>query len=100
MEVVFRFRHDGNMPERSSKRKKKETDFTVTAFRVVREATGQSEEPKHAKEPEPPTEGKNPHAVALGRMGGKVGGNARAAKLTPEQRAEIVKKAAAKRWAR
>jgi hypothetical protein len=85
------------MPERSSKRKKKETDFTVTAFRVVQEATGQSEQPK-AKEPEPPTEGKNPHAVALGRMGGKAGGRARAQSLTPEQRSEIAKKAAAKRW--
>ena len=31
--------------------------------------------------------------------GGKRGGAARAAKLTPEQRSEIAKKAAAKRWA-
>ncbi len=30
--------------------------------------------------------------------GGKKGGAARAAALTPEQRAEIAKKAAAKRW--
>lgn len=30
--------------------------------------------------------------------GGKKGGVARAAALTPEQRAEIAKKAAAKRW--
>jgi hypothetical protein len=30
--------------------------------------------------------------------GGKKGGAARAAKLTPEQRAEIARKAAAKRW--
>lgn len=33
------------------------------------------------------------------REGGKKGGAARAAALTPEQRAEIAKKAAAKRWA-
>jgi hypothetical protein len=32
--------------------------------------------------------------------GGKKGGAARAAKLTPEQRSEIAKKAAAKRWER
>lgn len=32
------------------------------------------------------------------REGGKKGGAARAAKLTPEQRSEIAKKAAAKRW--
>ena len=36
---------------------------------------------------------KNPHAVALGRLGGKKGGPARAAKLTPEQRSESARKA-------
>jgi len=51
-------------------------------------------------EPEPnPDEGKNPAAVALGRLGGKKGGAARAAKLTPEQRSEIARKAAQTRWA-
>lgn len=44
------------------------------------------------------TQEKNPAAVALGRLGGKKGGPARAAKLTPEQRKEIAKKAAAARW--
>ena len=48
-------------------------------------------------EPEPePT--KNPNAVALGKLGGAKGGKARAAKLTPEKRSEIAKKAAAARW--
>lgn len=37
-------------------------------------------------------------AAALGRKGGLKGGKARAAALTPEQRQEIAKKAAAKRW--
>jgi len=78
-----------------AKRKKKEHDFAVTAFRVVQEATGQAE-PKEA-EPEL-AEGKNPHAVALGRLGGLKGGKARAAKMTPEQRREIAKKAALARW--
>jgi hypothetical protein len=41
---------------------------------------------------------KNPAAVALGRLGGLKGGKARAAKLTPEQRAEIARKAAKTRW--
>jgi hypothetical protein len=41
---------------------------------------------------------KNPHAVALGRRGGKKGGPARAAKLTPEERREIARKAAEARW--
>jgi predicted RNase H-like HicB family nuclease len=42
--------------------------------------------------------GKDPAAVTLGRKGGLKGGKARAAKLTPEQRSEIAKKAAAARW--
>lgn len=41
---------------------------------------------------------KNPHAVALGRKGGKKGGLARAAKLTPEQRRASARKAAEARW--
>jgi hypothetical protein len=45
---------------------------------------------------------KNRHAVALGRLGGLAGGRrgglARAAKLSPERRREIALKAAAARW--
>jgi len=39
-------------------------------------------------------DGKDKAAQALGKKGGK----ARAASMTPERRAEIAKKAAAKRW--
>jgi hypothetical protein len=39
---------------------------------------------------------KNPHAVALGRLGAK----ARLEKLTPEHRREIAKKAINARWAK
>jgi len=39
---------------------------------------------------------KNPHAVALGRRGGK----ARLQKLTPERRSEIARKAVLTRWAK
>ena len=42
--------------------------------------------------------GKNPAAVALGRLGGLKGGKARAKKLTASQRSDIAKKAAMKRW--
>lgn len=49
------------------------------------------------REPEPQRV-KDPAAVELGRRGGLVGGKARAAKLSPEQRSEIAKKAAAARW--
>lgn len=77
------------------KRKKKDSDFAVTAFRVVKEATEKDETPEPSPQPSP---GKNPHAVALGRAGGRKGGPARAARLTPEQRSAIAKKAAAARW--
>jgi hypothetical protein len=43
---------------------------------------------------------KNPYAVALGRKGGKKGGPARAAKMTPEERSESARKAVQARWAR
>lgn len=72
---------------------KKEHDFSVTAFRVVQEATEESL-------PEAPGASpcKNPNAVALGRLGGLKGGKARFEKLTPGQRKEIAQKAARKRW--
>lgn len=54
-------------------------------------ATGETEDESTESE-------KNPAAVALGRLGGLKGGKARANSLTPEQRSEIAKKAAAKRW--
>ena len=47
---------------------------------------------------EPTIDGKNPAAVALGRLGGKKGGPARAKALTPERRQEIAKKAIEARW--
>lgn len=79
------------MANRSSNRGKGKEDLNQIAFRVVQQATGQM--PKE----EPPPE-KNPAAVTLGRLGGLKGGKARAAKLTAEQRKEIAKKAAEKRW--
>ena len=51
-------------------------------------------------ETEPIDPDKDPSAVALGRKGGLKGGKARAAKLTPERRSEIARKAAAARWDR
>jgi len=41
---------------------------------------------------------KNPHAVALGRLGGAIGGKARAEPSPPEQRSAIAKQGADKRW--
>ncbi len=41
---------------------------------------------------------KNPHAVALSRLGARKGGLARAAKLTAKERREIARNAAEARW--
>ena len=41
---------------------------------------------------------KNPHAAALGRLGGQRGGPARAAMLSPKRRRDIARKAALARW--
>jgi hypothetical protein len=43
---------------------------------------------------------KNPAAVALGRLGGLIGGKARAEKLSAKRRSEIARHAAASRWRR
>lgn len=42
----------------------------------------------------------NPHAAALGRLGGLKGGPARAARLSARRRREIARTAARARWAR
>jgi len=84
----FRSIYHSVMPERS---RTKSSDFNQLAKSIVEQAT--SEQPKKSAD-----EGKNPAAVALGRLGGLKGGKARAAKLTKEQRSEIAKKAAQKRW--
>jgi hypothetical protein len=44
-------------------------------------------------------QGKNPYAVALGRLGGKKSGEARMKKLSPMKRSAIAKRAAQARWA-
>jgi len=49
--------------------------------------------------PELPSE-KNPHAVALGKLGGLKGGKARAKKLSAEERKESARKAAKARWSK
>jgi hypothetical protein len=43
---------------------------------------------------------KNPNAVALGRLGGLKGGKARIAKLSPEERQALARKAVQARWAK
>ena len=83
------------MPKRSSKTRPDE-DVNETAFRVMREAT--EDQPESGTDEEHERTEKNPHAVALGRRGGKKGGKARAEKLSAERRSEIARKAARARW--
>ena len=76
------------MPKRSSKRPR---DANQLAKFIVDVASGEVED-------EAPESGKNPAAVALGRLGGLKGGKARATSLTKARRSEIARKAAKKRW--
>ena len=74
------------MPKRSSKK----IDVNVLATNIVNKVTADTTDIPI----------KNPNAVALGRLGGLKGGKARASKLTSEQRKDIARKAAQKRWAK
>jgi hypothetical protein len=47
-----------------------------------------------------PNEGKNPAAMALGRLGGLKGGRARASLLSSRRRSAIAEKAAKARWSK
>lgn len=66
-------------------------DLNQLAFSIVQRATDDT--------PPAPVDEKRKAAQESGRRGGLKGGTARAATLTPEQRSEIAKNAAAKRWA-
>ena len=90
------------MPRRSSKssterRKGTEHDFTRTALSVVEQAIGERLDGSPLPDKDA---GKNPHAVALGKLGGAKGGAARAKALSKAQRIAIAKKAAKTRWQR
>lgn len=80
-----------------TKASKKPRDLNQLAKAIVDAITDPAPEPSTA---EPPADGKNPAAVALGKLGGAKGGPARAAKLSPKKRREIAKKAAVARWKR
>ncbi|HXO26163.1 MAG TPA: hypothetical protein VOA80_02360 [Thermoanaerobaculia bacterium] len=74
------------------KRPRRPRDPFQLAHQVFQEAIGE-------RPPQPdPDAMKNPAAVALGKLGGAKGGNARAAKMSPEERRESARKAAAARW--
>lgn len=92
------------MPKRSSTKPPakrpgtaKDHDFTTVARRVVEQAIGEKLDGSPLEDKDA---GKNPHAVALGRLGGAKGGSARAKALSGSRRSEIAKRAAATRWNR
>lgn len=69
------------------KGQKRPADVIGNAVHVMRVLTGEADD-------SPPDTGKSKAAQELGRKGGKK----RAENMTPERRAEIARKAAAKRW--
>src|SRR5437879_6434905 len=75
-------------PRLVTKAHRQERDENQSAFATLQSVIERSER----------SEGKNPAAVALGRLGGLKGGKARAEKLTPEQRHKSAVKAAQGRW--
>jgi hypothetical protein len=81
------------MPTRSSK--PKDHDFATVARRVAEQAMGEKLDGSPLDDA---NTGKNPAAVALGKLGGAKGGKARAKALSPEQRKEIARNAASIRW--
>jgi hypothetical protein len=72
---------------RGPKGERRPADVIGNAVKVMRILTGEDTEMLT-------DDGKNAAAVALGKRGGK----ARAKSMSPERRAAIAKKAAAKRW--
>ena len=91
LDKMHRTAYGWGMRERSS-RHKRPRDLDQLAASIVEEATS-DEPPSESTAPE-----KNPHAAALGKLGGKKGGPARAQKLTAARRREIARQAAAARW--
>lgn len=77
------------MRKRSSKRPR---DVNALAKALVDVATGETLPDATI------VDGKNPAAVALGRMGGLKGGVSRAAALSAEERSRIARVAAQTRW--
>ncbi len=73
----------------SMRPRRSESDPNQLAAQIVPEATDILPPASHEK---------NPTAVALGRLGGKKGGPARAKNLSVAKRRTIARKAAAARW--
>jgi len=80
------------MPKRAGRK----LDFAERARLTVEQAIGEHLDGTPLENP--PPDRRNPHAVALGSMGGKKGGKARAKKLNAKRRKAIARQAAKARW--
>jgi hypothetical protein len=89
--------YNSTMPSRASKPKKPKqapSDPVLFAKAVMENIIGEKWDRS-----KPELERiKNPHAVALSKLGASKGGKARAENLTAKQRSKIAKKAAKARW--
>jgi hypothetical protein len=79
------------MPKHSGEKR----DFMQVAREIVEKAIGEKMDGSPLDTIE---DSRNPHAVALGKIGGKKGGTARANSLSPSRRRAIAKKASCARW--
>jgi hypothetical protein len=91
--VAFQW-HNGSTPTSFQARNH---DFATVARRVVEQAIGEHLDGTPLDDP---NAGKNPKAIARGKLGGAKGGDSRAKALSPEKRKVIAKKAAQARWNR
>ena len=82
------------MPRRSSKSE----DPNLFAKSILDQIIAKHDPESLAEDKAIKESGKNPAAVALGRLGGKKGGKARAEKLTTKERHGIAVQAAKARW--
>lgn len=96
--AIARWDTEGGAPasgdQSTTRRPIRPRDPNQLAKFIVDVASGEVEDRESASEEQE----KDASAVALGRRGGLKGGNARAASMTAERRAEIAKAAAQKRW--
>jgi hypothetical protein len=76
------------------KRSRMPRDTNQLAHKILQIAIGED------VEPEKPEDGKNPAAVALGKLGGPKGGKARWKGVPKKKRSEIAQKAARARWSK
>jgi hypothetical protein len=75
------------------KRSRMPRDLNELAHKTLQIAIGEDVEPEPKSD-----DGKNPAAVALGKLGGLKGGKARWKGISKKKRSEVARKAALARW--